>query len=258
MKKKYSPGSKAAIIKEIAGSITSADNADSLTNLVLDLSLVYTKARRGSVMLLDQKGHLVIKAARGIDYGIIPSIRIRMGEKICGRVAKERLPMLVKDIARDEEIKSRKNNRYKTGSFISCPVLMKERLLGVINVSDKTDGGPFSEDDFELLEILSSQTALSLEYARLTAELLSKTCELDEKNRAIIESDRAKSEFVAAMSHELRTPLNSITGAAYYLRGEEVSAEERKEFINIISDEVTRLTALFDGLLGPRKNPPIP
>jgi hypothetical protein len=43
-----------AIIKEVAAAITSTNNLDSITNLILDLALSYTNAKGGSIMLLDE------------------------------------------------------------------------------------------------------------------------------------------------------------------------------------------------------------
>jgi HD-GYP domain-containing protein (c-di-GMP phosphodiesterase class II) len=242
-------GAKISIIKEVAGSIISTDNSDVIANLVLDLALSYTKARRGSVLLLDEKGELVIKAAKGIDYELISALRIKIGENICGKVAEEKIPLLVEDIKSDKRIEKNVSGNYETGSFICCPVLMRNRLFGVINIADKTDGSFFSEDEFDLVNILAGQTAISLDHALLMFELRSRTLELNETNKMLIDSDKFKTEFVTRMSHELRTPLNSITGAVYYLKEKTCSEVEQTEFIDIISDESRKLIDLLDRLL---------
>ncbi|RJQ51330.1 MAG: GAF domain-containing protein [Nitrospiraceae bacterium] len=238
-----------AILKEISDTISSTDNPDSITNLVLKLGLDYTTARHGSVLLLDDKGELAVRAARGINPDVIPSIKIKIGEKICGRVAKEKTPLLVRNINTDYRTGRSGNGRYKTDSFICCPILMRDNLLGIINIADKADGTPFTEEELDLIKILAGQTAISLGYARLSAELRSTALKLDERNRAMIDSERSRSEFAAAMSHEFRTPLNSIAGAAYYLKKEKVSPADQKEFARIISAEIKKLTGLLDGVL---------
>jgi HD-GYP domain-containing protein (c-di-GMP phosphodiesterase class II) len=241
--------SKLSAIKEVASKITSTDNLDSITNLILDLALNFTKAKNGSILLLDEEGSLSVKASRGIEDELIPALRIKVGEQICGKVAEEKTPLLVRDIKNDERINKKNNGKYETDSFISCPILMKDKLLGVINIADKTDGNPFNEDELDLIDILANQTAISLEHAHLMSELRSKAFELDERNRVLIDSDRQKTEFITRMSHELRTPLNAITGAVYYLKEKKESKAEQKEFISIISDETNKLIHLLDGLL---------
>lgn len=248
MKKEFLEA-KISIIKEVANAITAINNLDSITNLILDLALNYTNARSGSIFLLDNNGELVISASKGIAPELKQTIRVKVGEYICGKVAKERTPLLVKDIESDGQVRSRKKRRYKTKSFICCPIVMKDKLLGVININDKTDGDIFREDELDLINILASQTAISLEHARLISALSTKAGELDERNKGLIDSDRLKTEFIAKMTHELRTPLNSIKGAVYFLKDKTPSQAEQKEFINIISDETDKLISHLDGLL---------
>ena len=240
---------KISIIKEIAGAITSTSNLHSITNLILDLALSFTKAKSGSILLLDNQGDLVINAARGIDPDLMQTIRVKVGDYICGRVARDQTPLLVKDIERTREIKRNTVKKYDTKSFICSPMLMKDKLLGVININDKIDGSSFSEDDFDLINILANQTSISLEHARLVSELRLKASELDERNKGLIDSDILKTEFITRISHELRTPLNSIKGAVYYLKEKRPSVAEQSEFINIVSDEADTLVFLLNKLL---------
>src|SRR4030067_877810 len=241
---------KISILKEVADTIVSTDNINSITNLVLELALNYTSAKTGSILLIDDKDELAVKAARGMDQSVITALRLKIGENICGKVALEKKPLLVKDIEKDDRVPQQGRNKYKTKSFICCPVLMKDKLLGVINISDKKDGAPFTEDELDLISILANQAAIALENARLMCALRSKSIELDETNKGLIEADGVKTEFLARMSHELRTPLNSIKGAVYYLKEKKIGTKaEQAEFINIISDETQNLITLLEDCL---------
>jgi HD-GYP domain-containing protein (c-di-GMP phosphodiesterase class II)/signal transduction histidine kinase len=240
---------KISIVKEIAGTITSTSNLHSITNLILDLALSFTKAKSGSILLLDNQGDLVINAARGIDQDLMQTIRVKVGDYICGRVARDQTPLLVKNIETTRKIKRTNVKKYKTKSFICSPILMKDKLLGVININDKIDESSFSEDDFDLINILANQASISLEHARLVSELRLKASELDERNKGLIDSDILKTEFITRISHELRTPLNSIKGAVYYLKEKKPSVTEQSEFINIVSDEADKLICLLNELL---------
>jgi len=68
---------------------------------------------------------------------------------------------------------------------------------------------------------------------------------------AVIEADRAKSEFVSTVSHELRTPMTSIKGYADLLLMGAVGEleEQQQHFLGIIRSNADRLTALVNDLL---------
>ena len=61
--------------------------------------------------------------------------------------------------------------------------------------------------------------------------------------------DVARREFVATASHELRTPIFSLGGFVELLRDEDVSEEERRDFLDEIAQQVERLQKLAVDLL---------
>ncbi|TSA34424.1 MAG: PAS domain S-box protein [Porphyromonadaceae bacterium] len=63
------------------------------------------------------------------------------------------------------------------------------------------------------------------------------------------QSDDLKSAFLANMSHEIRTPMNAIIGFSNLLNDEEVSNEERNEFIEHIKNSGHSLLQLIDDII---------
>jgi GAF domain-containing protein len=241
---------KFSILEEISHAIVVTDNIDAVANLMLDLAINYTNAEKGSLMLINECGELFIRAARGIDIQLVNVYKEKIGEGIAGVVARSRRPLLVQDIDSDKRFRLKRRNHYRTKSFISCPVICKNRLLGVFNINDKKTGEPFTDDEFALLKIIANQAAITLENAFLMTQLRSKAAELEEINKKLIESDASKTEFLTRISHELRTPLNSIKGAIYYLgQNRHVGREKMQEFFDIISHETDDLGNSVENLL---------
>ena len=58
-----------------------------------------------------------------------------------------------------------------------------------------------------------------------------------------------RSDFINNFSHEFKTPISSISGFAHLLKKDDLSPEERAEYIDIIISESNRLAALSTNVL---------
>lgn len=74
---------------------------------------------------------------------------------------------------------------------------------------------------------------------------------LIEARKKAEESDRLKMAFLANMSHEIRTPLNAIVGFSDVIAStyDELSDEERADFVRLISINSEHLVRLIDDVL---------
>lgn len=241
---------KIAILQRMTSSFAATDNIRMTANLMLELAMNYTNAEKGSLMLLNEQAELTIFTARGLESHIIKTYRAKMGQGIAGIVAEKRVPVLVEDIEKDKRFHRERRDRYKTRSFVSCPIVSKNRLLGVLNINDKNDNTAFTEDEFTLIKIMSDQAAIALDNAFLLNQVRAGATELEDMNRKLIESDILKTEFLVRMSHELRTPLNAINGSIYYLqKSDHIAKSEQKDFYGIIAKETDKLVHIVENLL---------
>ncbi|MFQ5735374.1 MAG: diguanylate cyclase [Thermodesulfobacteriota bacterium] len=162
------------ILDQVYRSIAPVLDREELYEAILAKSSELVDADRGSLMILDNKNDVLsIKASKGIDPRIIDSLRVRVGEGISGAIVAKGLPVIVKDI--ESEVPSWTNRPlYKTKSFLSVPLKLDERVIGVINVSDKSTGASFSDHDMELLLSFASFASIALErgaYYSMSEEL---------------------------------------------------------------------------------------
>jgi len=71
----------------------------------------------------------------------------------------------------------------------------------------------------------------------------------NEMQRRLAELDGARKAFIANASHELRTPIFSLGGFVELLEEEDLSPEEREEFVRTMRQQIERLTKLTVDLL---------
>ncbi|HBR21192.1 MAG TPA: hypothetical protein DD713_01275 [Nitrospiraceae bacterium] len=153
-----------AIVSDITKTITHILNHETLLQTILDKSAELLKAEQGSLMLLDHETEaLLLKAKRGVNNSLTEKLRIQKGEGIAGKVAELGEPFLVENVEKDPRIKQKNRLRYKTRSFVSVPITIQDRVIGVLNLSDKTTGDIFNKEDLELIQSFATQAAIVME-----------------------------------------------------------------------------------------------
>lgn len=136
-------------------------------------------------------------------------------------------------------------------------LLVDNSLRILINTTLDSDSGLiFAGDGSIIILVLTSATAF-FKRAQTTAELkLRETVSSLRKEvttrrtaeKIAIDSEKAKTAFLAAMGHELRTPLNGIIGASRILNESE-DQNERQEFNNIILQSGETLLELINNVM---------
>lgn len=67
--------------------------------------------------------------------------------------------------------------------------------------------------------------------------------------KSLQSTEKLQQEFINNVSHEIKTPISSIEGFAKLLDDDNLSKEERKEYVNIIVEESKRLSDLTGKML---------
>jgi GAF domain-containing protein len=127
------------------------------------------QARVCSIMLVDQqKNELVLKAAKcsSDEYWQRPNLKI--GNSLISRVVKEKAPLMVRDVTKEAAYRY-PDLATKEGvrSLLSVPMILKDHVIGVINVYSAEER-IFSKEDLRVLSTVADQAALAFENTKLT------------------------------------------------------------------------------------------
>lgn len=116
---------------------------------------------RCSLMRVDDR-HLHIAAHRGMDPNMAGQVRLPLGQGVAGWVAHHRKPVLMRKHGDASPVRPTGVDHYNSDSFVSVPLVHKNRLLGVLNLSNKRDGKSFNETDLDRAMMASAVLSMAM------------------------------------------------------------------------------------------------
>jgi sigma-B regulation protein RsbU (phosphoserine phosphatase) len=165
------------LLYEVGQRISSSLDLEEVLDLILDcLGEVVAFAAAGIYVVDPETREIASLATMGYDPGMEERIQLKFGDGIVGWVAKNREPAIVDDVSEDSRYISA---RSETASEIVVPLFADDKIVGVINL-ENDQVGAFTEDDLELIKAFGSQAAVSLERAKLHAQILERRKLVDE------------------------------------------------------------------------------
>jgi signal transduction histidine kinase len=218
-------------IIKVSRVINSTLNLEPLLHNIIQIATDLTATEASSILLLDKKtGELHFEIATGVKGQEVKSIVVPLDNSIAGWVVKEGEPLLIPDVRKDPRHYHRADDitQFSTRSILGVPLRVKDKVIGVLEVLNKTDDEEFTQNDVETLTILAAQAAIAIENARLFQQ----------------------SDLLSEVVHELRTPLTSIRGySKMLLVAEDMDQETKLEFAETIHREAVRLGQMINDFL---------
>jgi signal transduction histidine kinase len=163
---------KMALVQDVGRALSSALELDQLLVVIMEKITQLMDADRSTLYLLSEDGsELWSKVVQG---GEVVEIRLRVGEGIAGWVASSGELVNIPDAYVDTRFQPAVDLRsgYRTRSILCAPMRDSQgNTVGVLQVLNKA-GGPFLDEDEDLLEALASQAAIAIENAKLYHSLL--------------------------------------------------------------------------------------
>lgn len=153
-------------LHEIRRTLYLTSNKEELLKLVLSITLQTISADSGSIMLVNpHKRFLSIETSKGLEPHILNSHPQKIGKGISGKVALSGRPMLI--TGKYPNGNSVQNERTDLFSSISCPMLLGNEVVGVLNVNSKRPERIFSKEDLQYLKTLTSFTTDIIKTSRV-------------------------------------------------------------------------------------------
>ena len=160
------------LLYEVAEQVNSTLELAECLDRIIDGAYRIFAAEKVSLMLLDESSNeLRICAARNVPEQVMAETRVALGEGLAGKVAQSGEPLMVSDLEDDPRFRRKSKQQYRTGSFAIMPLVHRDRVLGVINLTNRADGTSFTEEDQALLRALTNQAAIAIANARLVAQI---------------------------------------------------------------------------------------
>jgi HD-GYP domain-containing protein (c-di-GMP phosphodiesterase class II)/HAMP domain-containing protein len=159
-------------LNRVGVALSSELDIDRLVTLLINISVKGLRAEVGHIMLLDKKsGRLVMKAWTGMGEDFDPNWTVAPGESVSGLVVKSGKAMLLPKVNGRGAIKTVSRYGFTRRTVISAPIRIKDRTLGVIELTNKRGDDSFSEEDLGMMQSIANQAAVAIENANLYMEV---------------------------------------------------------------------------------------
>ena len=133
---------------------------DSILRMVCEL----LEGGFGLLTLYDDKSQeLIAKTIYGSDPSIIPHLRFKIGEGTTGWIGEHKESITLETPATGDK----KTRFLPIRNLIGVPLIVKDRLIGTIEIANKVSGPKFYSSDLMLLSTFAGQASIAIENANL-------------------------------------------------------------------------------------------
>ncbi len=180
--------------------------------------------RRNAVLLLPEDGDIALRVAWP------PDTELTVSDMMAARWAFEK-----------KEAAGNDTDTLPNSPFQFRPLTSPHGVVGVCGFLQ--EDRPLEINEERALAAILDQTAIAVDRARLSREILNQAAQL--------EGEKFRAALLSSLSHDLTTPLATITGAVTSIRqlGERMPGESQENLLNSIEEESDRLTRFVANLL---------
>ncbi len=159
-----------ATLNRIASSLATTLEVDPLLQRILTGGVELLECEAGSLVLVDEDtGELIFQVTSGPLATDLAGRRLPPGSGIVGACVEQAELIVINDATSDPRWlnSSEQHPGFEVRSVMAVPLMIKDRVIGVIEVLNKRGQNSFDDDDQILLAAFAAQAAVAIENARL-------------------------------------------------------------------------------------------
>ncbi len=248
-----------ALLHEISKVIQGGELAETLCHEVLALILKVTKADRGFMVRVvaepDGTTRLVPVAVQDRDAPDDSSVALKLSETVAEQVINDRCGVITSDAMSDTRFSSAESVVLNDiHSLLAVPMVVGDRVTGLIEIENKQLISTFSEADLDLLGIVASMVGAALENLELAAQRERTIAELQQAQEQLLqaqdqlvrsESLAAIGRFASGIAHEVKNHLAPFMLADMLARSYPED-EDVQESAELMLEAQRRILGLID------------
>jgi len=141
-----------------------AETSDEVYELLLEaVSLQIDVPTISLMMFVEEDERLHIVASRGLDKTVAKQVAVKSGEKIAGWVYAHGEPVILNKHSQEQSPLAKHLQRKEISASISFPLSGRDKILGVLNISQTDRDVEYSQSDLEMLSVICGQAVMALE-----------------------------------------------------------------------------------------------
>ena len=223
---------KLRLLLDITKKISRSLDLDEVLTLVMDTldSLIPYDAAGIYILEKNKTGDdpyvFKSKALRGyeISFALVEP-RLKLGEGFIGHVAQTGKPLISHDVSQDPRYY---HARARTRSEMVAPIITNDEVIGVFDL-ESDNLNEYTDDDLQVLQLLTSQVAIIIEKVKLHEQLV-------EKKRLQAQLEIARQVQLALLPED-DPKVNNFDISAYIFPAEEISGDYY-DWVKIFDDQI--------------------
>ncbi len=207
-------------LAELARSINSSLDLDSVLQAVVDAAVKLTNADEGNLLLVDDTtGELYMRASRNFQDEFAKTFRLPIQDTLAGGVVQSGQPVVL-----DQNTPQKIKTSYLVHSLVYVPLSIHENVIGVLGIDNRTNKIPFKDRDVKLLSALAEFASIAIVNASsfsgtesernklgtILAKINDGVIVFDDDHRLVLVNQMASGAFKLGEANLLSQPLGEV------------------------------------------------